>query len=277
MDFDSKTFLLGVGAQKTGTSWLYRYLSRRDDVYMSPIKELHFFDEKYCGEEFGARTPQERLETARELLKAPTPRNREVVRAFEDRAAFNGSGEAYRNFFRERVPENIACFGEITPSYALLPREGFAEIASLFRDVRLIFIMRDPVERFYSQIRVSMGSGPARAYWRKIEEHFDDPAFVGRSSYQNTIRNMESVLRQDQILYLFYETMFRDEAVRAICDFAGLEYLPAKFEKVVRPSAPRLELPPELEGRLREQLQRTYAFCRERFGDAVPGEWRKAD
>lgn len=277
MDFESKTFLLGVGAQKTGTSWLYRYFSHRDDVYMSPIKELHFFDEKHCGD-VGARTPRERLEIARAKFKeAPTRGNREMVRAFEDLSAFNGSGEAYRNFFRKRVPEGITRFGEITPSYALLPREGFAEIAQLFRDVRLIFIMRDPVERFYSHIRYVSGKRPPQAYWQKIETHFDDPGFVGRSSYQNTIMAMESVFGDNKILYLFYETMFSDETVRAICDFAGLKYVPANVGKVVRPSAPRQELPPELERRLRDKFQPTYAYCRDRFGDAIPDDWRRAD
>ena len=44
MGLSDKTFLLGIGAQKAGTSWLYEYLARRDEIFMSPIKEMHVFD-----------------------------------------------------------------------------------------------------------------------------------------------------------------------------------------------------------------------------------------
>src|SRR5262245_149682 len=53
MDFEDKTLVLGIGAQKTGTTWLHRYLSRRPEIYIAPIKERHYFDGKYrpdiCG------------------------------------------------------------------------------------------------------------------------------------------------------------------------------------------------------------------------------------
>jgi hypothetical protein len=37
--------MVGVGAQKAGTTWLFDYLGRHPDVAMSPIKELHYFDQ----------------------------------------------------------------------------------------------------------------------------------------------------------------------------------------------------------------------------------------
>ena len=39
-----RSFVIGVGAQKAGTTWLFEYLGQHPDVAMSPIKELHFFD-----------------------------------------------------------------------------------------------------------------------------------------------------------------------------------------------------------------------------------------
>src|SRR4051812_8296065 len=40
-----KTLILGVGAPKSGTSWLHSYLKGDARVAVSPIKELHFFDD----------------------------------------------------------------------------------------------------------------------------------------------------------------------------------------------------------------------------------------
>lgn len=50
---DQKTFLLGVGAQKTGSTWLSDYLGSRSEVFMHPLKEVHYWDYKFrkdiCG------------------------------------------------------------------------------------------------------------------------------------------------------------------------------------------------------------------------------------
>src|SRR5438067_11210494 len=35
---------LCIGAQKAGTSWLYRQLTEHPDFWMPPVKELHYFN-----------------------------------------------------------------------------------------------------------------------------------------------------------------------------------------------------------------------------------------
>lgn len=35
---------LVIGAQKAGTSWLYRNLKYHKQVWLPPVKELHYFD-----------------------------------------------------------------------------------------------------------------------------------------------------------------------------------------------------------------------------------------
>ena len=35
---------LGIGAHKAGTSWLYKQLCKHHEIWMPPVKELHFFD-----------------------------------------------------------------------------------------------------------------------------------------------------------------------------------------------------------------------------------------
>ena len=37
---------LGIGAQKAGTTWLSHNLQLHPEVWMPPVKELHYFDEK---------------------------------------------------------------------------------------------------------------------------------------------------------------------------------------------------------------------------------------
>lgn len=46
MEKQKKPDFIGIGAQRSGTSWLYNCLIEHPDVYM-PRKEVHFFDDKY--------------------------------------------------------------------------------------------------------------------------------------------------------------------------------------------------------------------------------------
>ena len=41
---DARPDFLCVGAQKAGTSWLYRQLELHPDFWMPPMKELHYLD-----------------------------------------------------------------------------------------------------------------------------------------------------------------------------------------------------------------------------------------
>src|SRR4026207_60264 len=47
-----KRMLVGIGAQKSGTTWLQKQISRDTRVCM-PIKELHYFDTFYRSNLFG--------------------------------------------------------------------------------------------------------------------------------------------------------------------------------------------------------------------------------
>src|SRR5688572_12255041 len=40
--------IIGVGPEKTGTTWIDRQLRGRPDVLLPPIKELRYFWEKYA-------------------------------------------------------------------------------------------------------------------------------------------------------------------------------------------------------------------------------------
>ena len=35
-----------IGAQRSGTTWLHRVLSQHDKLWLTPVKELHYFDKQ---------------------------------------------------------------------------------------------------------------------------------------------------------------------------------------------------------------------------------------
>ena len=271
MDFEQKTFVLGVGAQKAGTSWLRNYLLERADVYFAPA-EMHFFDSKY-GPQNARRA--DRVLTKGGRLRRPANKRLQLKLNYLEHA---DGGASYKEFFRSRVPENIAVFGEITPSYALLGETGYRAVIDIFPNSRVFFVMRDPAERFYSQVRMNRGRRPENAdaavhadrlLRRARSDH--------RSSYEMTIQDLERVFPRDNILYLFYEGLFQPSAIARLCSFLGIPYAPADFDQIVNAGGPRADIPGELDNAIRTCFERTYTFCKEKFGNELPEEWRSPD
>lgn len=57
-----ETLLIGIGAQKAGSTWLAEYLrDRQPDVHLPQVKEVHFFD-NYCMPNYGSYFEDQRLE-----------------------------------------------------------------------------------------------------------------------------------------------------------------------------------------------------------------------
>ncbi len=114
-----------IGAQKAGTTALYHYLNQHPEIFMSPIKEPHFF--AFEGEELDFRGP----------------RDREVLSHF----VVNDEG-AYRALFEGVRGEKA--LGEASAMY-LYSEKAPARIKHHVPGTRLIAVLRDPVERAYSQ------------------------------------------------------------------------------------------------------------------------------
>ena len=131
---------LCVGAQKAGTSWLYRQLAEHPDFWMPPVKELHYFDEL-------SRIPSVASARARDERDR---RFLESIKCLSERSHIDLEG--YSRLFEEK---GLLLSGDITPAYSMLHDEVIERIVSHFPNLKVIFLARDPVERAWSQL--SMG------------------------------------------------------------------------------------------------------------------------
>ena len=131
---------LCVGAQKAGTSWLYRQLADHPDFWMPPVKELHYFDEL-------SRIPSVASARARDERDR---RFLESIKRLSERSHIDLEG--YARLFEAK---GLLLSGDITPAYSMLHDEVIERIVSHFPNLKVIFLARDPVERAWSQL--SMG------------------------------------------------------------------------------------------------------------------------
>lgn len=106
-----------VGAAKAGTTSLYEYLKQHPQVYMSPVKEPHFFSR------VGALAGDNRF-----------------VRAITDE-------NEYLALFRYAM--DYKAIGEASPSY-LWDDHAPYRIKQKVPDAKIIILLRDPIERAYS-------------------------------------------------------------------------------------------------------------------------------
>ena len=273
-------FLLGVGAQRCGTTWLHGYLARHPAVFMSPFKELHVFDAIYAPETSGY-TREKRFDELRGFLARIVrgePVNRNDLLIAIERYDLALGENTYLGHFRRYVRPEQRVMGEITPSYSLIPAAGFASIRDLLVKAALkpkvVFIMRDPVERMYSQLRFNERRGVARvqdAYATALTT----PGITQRTRYDLTLANLEAAFEADELLFLLYEEMFRPATVEAICRFLGIETRPADFADRVNAAPEVGDIDPAFSRAAREHLDIVYEACAERFGrERIRALWK---
>jgi hypothetical protein len=99
--------------------------------------------------------------------------------------------------------------GEITPAYGILPRERIGFIRAIMPRVRLILLMRDPVERAWSQAVMDLVVRSGRAFEEVPESEFlaflESERSVSRGLYCRMLDNWLGSFPSEQLYVGFFE------------------------------------------------------------------------
>ncbi len=147
---------LCIGAQKAGTTWLDRMFSSHTNIWTPPVKEIQYFNELYMPNSFEWTTKHRKFhgEKAKKWELQCKYVNPEIVELAEHIADGEISKEWYEKIF-DHAPKNTIK-GEMTPEYSLLSLSNVEYIANQYPNLKIIFVMRDPLERALSGIRMLM-------------------------------------------------------------------------------------------------------------------------
>jgi Sulfotransferase family len=147
-----------IGMQKAGTRWLFDQLQYHPDFWMPPTKEIHYLDR----DRPILKSVQTLLERARKGRKDPQvkfphhrPWDERDIEFLEEAAKLSGQPlnfEAYAALFRFK---GDLLSGDITPGYSGLGPDVIKQIPTYFPNVRIVFLIREPVSRAWSQICMS--------------------------------------------------------------------------------------------------------------------------
>ncbi|MGR8934305.1 MAG: sulfotransferase family protein [Gammaproteobacteria bacterium] len=188
------TFLL-IGAMKAGTTSLYHYLSMHPQVYMPSVKEPDFFAE----------------------------------------AGNWRRGLAwYCKQFAPAGPDALAV-GEASTVYSKYPRyPGVPQrIAGVIPDVRLIYVLRDPIARIRSHYQHRVAEGSERMPFAAAV--FENPIYIDYSRYAMQIEQYLEHFPREQLLVITLEAMRDDRGatMRQVYAHLGVNaaFNPGDFNK----------------------------------------------
>jgi len=104
--------------------------------------------------------------------------------------------------------------GEITPGYSIISTDRIHDVYVFNPDVKLIFLMRNPIDRAWSQARMNLVRFTNRSFGEvprsEFYEHFQASRSVERGDYQKILSKWTSVFSEDQIYIDFFERISGD-------------------------------------------------------------------
>lgn len=200
-----------VGAAKAGTTSLYAMLKQHPQIYMSPVKEPNFFALEGDSLDYAAGTT-----SAGYLDKCITDL------------------EAYHKQFQSVKAETA--IGEASPIYLYHPKAP-ERIQNYIPDAKLIVILRDPVERAYSNflhhVREGLETFPdfeqaLRAEEKRIHENWWwGFYYVKAGFYHDQLQRYIERFDASQMKVYLYEDLKQNpkEMLRSLFEFLGVDPL----------------------------------------------------
>jgi len=200
-----------------------------------PRKEIHYFDEKIDDDSTAlSRLFLKNSEAARwrrqawHWLKVYTLRRPSVgglrwtlkyfLKPYND--------DWYGKIFE---PRKGRIAGEITPAYSVLSKKKVAHVHELMPDAKLIFMMRNPIERAWSQAvmsfdKVQKGSAES-ASMEEILDRFARSSSSRLTNYLRTLENWSAFYSEEQIFVGFLEdvSFFPGDLLEKIYRFLGVD------------------------------------------------------
>ena len=274
-----RTFL-GIGAQKAGTTALTRFLANHPEVYVPAIKEMHFFD-LVDDEKNTRKRLTDDIRRRYRRLELAYKRNGDMetvmaeIRAITDRFAVGHDPEKYREMLMQGPTGTRIC-GEFTPAYAVMNPQKIARIAQVLDRPRILFILRNPADRFLSQVSHAQ-THLARDQDRGESplEMLKRPGLSARSDYNKTLRSLDGVFPAEDVFIGFFEDLVGPDAPdmhKRICTFLDIDPAPAADVPAGKPVTPR-PCNADVRDALVQRFASAYRMVQDRMG-TLPQTWQ---
>ncbi len=274
---------LGIGAQKSGTTWLHENLARHPGIWLPPVKELHHLDHRppllverlFSGK---AHLRSARRHLGRCALAAARGGSLAELR-WAARYCLAPRSDAWYGRLFPRVPGVLA--GEVCPGYARLSKDRVAEVQALMPRTRIVYLLRHPMERAWSALAMHFRDhydGIDTIPEDAIEARLRKPKGWAHGEYCRNLDAWEAHYPRERILVGFFDELIEDPRalLTRILAFLGADTGPGSIPEDVgaRRNAGRGEtVPPRFAGVLARALVDEVRALDARFANAYTGRW----
>lgn len=266
---------LCIGAAKAGTTWFHKMFAQHPDVWMSVMKETHYYDGR-----FGTDATVTKSAIHKETIQNAA-REREKAGPFSPTAVYwealtreIWTPEWYERAFTHPDAMGKMC-GEATPAYCALPAEGIEAIWHELPGVRLIHFLRAPVARLTSSLCMHASivgytpeEPPDEAWWL---DRALAPGQLARGNYAAHIPLWQGIFPAERILYVPFGDIKTDPlgVLRRIEKHLDLPSARYDIERISKPVnvGKRYRVPATVIERIEESQAAQWAFLMDHFPD----------
>ena len=221
--------LISAGAMKAGTSYLYKMLERHPRIETTPVKEIHYFAH---------------VHTTIRLLDDPARMHnlKNYVYFLEASSSVSDASRNLQFFDRYLRPtiddvwyENLFLSGEdsykadFSNMVSVLPEEGLRHMRTIAGELRVLYLMRDPLARLWSHVKfhaaVNNELGRLNAFRRdEFSAYFEATGAAAHGRYALNLTRMRSQIDTDCLKVIYFEDLIHapQRELDLIFDFLGL-------------------------------------------------------
>ena len=231
---------------KSGTTWLYRQLEQHPAINFSPEKEIHYLADAAGHSKnlrFGYRLS--RFVAARtRAKKAGRAMSFSQLAWYFDYLFMPRTWRWYARRFGGVSPVGYcADFSNLT---VLLGEKDWADLVNRVDDIRVLYVLRDPLDRIWSQLKSHYQASGELEKVMTLESYMEqadilEEDLLRHSLYAENMRPLFANFNPEKIMLVSYDQILQDPErllrdVESFLDISPHQYLPAKLHRKINPS-----------------------------------------
>lgn len=276
---------LCIGCQRSGTTTLYNVLETHSEVWLPPIKEIHFFDEPpYSMEKRVTSLERRKLRFYASIEKgldsSKISASNDFLKAYQHIVHYESFD--MNDYFSLFSGKGSFKTGDITPAFSGASSALIERLSKTMPEVKVVLLVRNPIDRLWSHANKAMRDNKSKVTTDiDLFKRFCRKSSVTSRSFPSQIYLRWKEFFGDRISFFFFDTL-RDNPRRFfddVCSF--IEVSPALLDLPdsgsINKEAKRRKrtAKDEFSSHMREIMEEEINRCAEIFrGDAIA--WRSA-
>lgn len=261
---------LCIGAQKAGTSWLAQMLGQHPQIWIPPFKEVQFFNHRHIPEHrrwirWHYRNKPKEIRDRHIKREVPMPPE---LDAYLDGLT---TGQMFNRQWYKRVfaptPRGAVPM-DLTPEYSTLPEEGVEFVARFLGNVKVLYLIRHPVDRAISQLRMNLRREKRNP--KTVQEwlkEIESPVLYSRGDYAAYLPRWRKHFPDMMVVPFGWIARCPGELMDAVEEYLDIGPYPyGNLRQKVFASPSGLEPPAEAVEALAERMAPQIDFLKDEFG-----------